>query len=47
VITDLIENNAIMIPLIYGASTAIRSRKVKNFPITPSGHVAFAEVDRF
>jgi len=46
-ISDLIENQAIMIPLIYGASTAIRSRKVKNFHITPSGHVAFAEVDTF
>jgi ABC-type transport system substrate-binding protein len=47
VISDLIEQQAIMIPLIYGASTAIRSRKVKNFPITPSGHVAFAEVDTY
>lgn len=47
VISDLIENQAIMIPLIYGASTAIRNRKVKNFHITPSGHVAFAEVETF
>jgi ABC-type transport system substrate-binding protein len=46
-ITDMIEQEAIMIPLIYGASTAIRSRKVKNFHITPSGHVAFAEVAMF
>ncbi|MEO8034978.1 MAG: ABC transporter substrate-binding protein [Acidobacteriota bacterium] len=46
-ITDIIENEAIMVPLIYGASTAIRSRSVKNFHITPSGHVAFAEVAMF
>ena len=47
VISDLIENQAIMIPLIYGASSAIRSRKVKNFHIAPSGHVAFGEVDTY
>ena len=34
-------------PLIYGASTAIRSRKVKNFHIAPSGHVDFADVEMF
>jgi ABC-type transport system substrate-binding protein len=44
-ISDLIENQAIMIPLIYGASSAVRSRKVKNFHIVPSGLVAFADVD--
>jgi hypothetical protein len=47
VITTMIEGEAILIPLIYGASTAIRSRKVKNFQITPSGHVAFADVEMF
>ncbi len=44
VITGIIESEAMIVPLIYGASTAIRARKVKDFPITPSGHVAFAEV---
>lgn len=44
VITDLIESEAMMVPLIYGASTAIRARKVKEFHITPSAHVAFGEV---
>jgi ABC-type transport system substrate-binding protein len=43
-ITDLIESEAMMVPLIYGASTAIRARRVKEFHITPSGHVSFAEV---
>jgi ABC-type dipeptide transport system, periplasmic component len=47
VVSDLIENQAIMIPLMYGASTAIRNRKMKNFHITPSGHVAFAEVNTY
>lgn len=47
VITNMIEREAILIPLIYGASTAIRSRKVKNFHIAPSGHVDFAEVGMF
>jgi len=47
VITTMIEREAILIPLIYGASTAIRSRKVKNFHIAPSGHVAFADVEMF
>jgi ABC-type transport system substrate-binding protein len=44
VITDIIESQAMMVPLIYGASTAIRARKVKDFHITPSGHVSFADV---
>ena len=44
VITDLIESQAMMVPLIYGASTAIRARKVKDFHITPSGHIWFADV---
>ena len=46
-ITTMIEREAILIPLIYGASTAIRSRKVKNFHIAPSGHVDFADVEMF
>jgi ABC-type transport system substrate-binding protein len=44
VITDLIESEAMMVPLIYGASTAIRARNVKDFHITPSGHVSFADI---
>jgi peptide/nickel transport system substrate-binding protein len=44
VIGDLIESQAMMVPLIYGASTAIRARNVKDFHITPSGHVSFADV---
>lgn len=44
VITDLIESQAMMVPLIYGASTAIRARRVRDFHITPSGHVSFGEV---
>jgi hypothetical protein len=44
VITDIIESEAMMVPLIYGASTAIRARKVKDFHITPSGHVSFADI---
>jgi ABC-type transport system substrate-binding protein len=44
VITDIIESQAMIVPLIYGASTAIRARKVKDFHITPSGHVSFADV---
>jgi peptide/nickel transport system substrate-binding protein len=43
-ISDIIESQAMMVPLIYGASTAIRPRKVKEFHITPSGHVSFADV---
>lgn len=44
VITDIIETQAMMVPLIYGASTAIRARRVRDFHITPSGGVSFAEV---
>lgn len=43
-ITDMIENEAILVPLVYGASTAIRARKVKNIHITPAGHLPFADV---
>ena len=45
VITDMIENEAILLPLVYGSSTAIRSRKVKNVFITPANHLPFADVD--
>jgi ABC-type transport system substrate-binding protein len=44
-ITDMIENEAILVPLVYGASTAIRTRKVKNVHISPAGHLWFANVD--
>jgi ABC-type transport system substrate-binding protein len=43
-ITDIIESQAMMVPLIYGASTAIRARRVKDFHITPSGHVSFGDI---
>lgn len=45
VITDMIEQEAILVPLVYGASTAIRSRKVKNVNITPANHLPFADVE--
>lgn len=45
VITDMIEHEAILVPLVYGASTAIRSRKVKNVNITPANHLPFADVE--
>ena len=44
-ITDMIEQEAILVPLVYGASTAIRSRKVKNVNITPANHLPFADVE--
>jgi ABC-type transport system substrate-binding protein len=44
-ITGMIEREAILVPLVYGASTAIRTRKVKNVHITPAGHLPFADVD--
>ena len=44
-ITDMIEQQAILVPIVYGASTAIRSRKVKNVHITPANHLPFADVD--
>lgn len=43
-IGDHIESEAMMVPLIYGASTAIGARNVKDFHITPSGHVSFADI---
>jgi ABC-type transport system substrate-binding protein len=45
VITDMIEEEAILVPLVYGSSTAIRSRKVKNVNITPANHLPFADVE--
>jgi ABC-type transport system substrate-binding protein len=45
VITEMIEREAILVPLVYGAATAIRTRKVKNVHITPAGHLPFADVD--
>lgn len=44
-ITEMIEQEAILVPLVYGASTAIRSRKVKNVNITPANHLPFADVE--
>jgi ABC-type transport system substrate-binding protein len=44
-ITDMIEREAILVPLVYGASTAIKTRKVKNVQITPAGHLPFGEVE--
>jgi ABC-type transport system substrate-binding protein len=44
VITDMIENEAILVPLVYGASSAIRRLKVKNVQITPAGHLPFKDV---
>ena len=44
-ITDMIENEAILLPLVYGSSTAVRTRKVKNVYISPAGHLRFADVD--
>jgi ABC-type transport system substrate-binding protein len=45
VITSMIETEAILVPLVYGASTAIRSHKVRNVHITPAGHLPFCDVD--
>lgn len=44
-ITDMIDREAILLPLVYGASTAVRTRKVKNVYISPAGHLRFADVD--
>lgn len=45
IITDMIEREAILVPLVYGASTALKSRKVKNVHITPAGHLPFVDVE--
>ena len=44
-ITDMIEEEAILVPLVYGASTALKTRKVKNVEINPAGHLPFRDVD--
>jgi ABC-type transport system substrate-binding protein len=44
-ITEMIDREAILLPLVYGSSTAVRTRKVKNVYVSPAGHVRFADVD--
>ncbi len=44
VITDMIEREAILLPLVYGSSTAVRTRQVKGVYVSPAGHVRFADV---
>ena len=44
VITDMIEREAILLPLVYGSSTAVRTRRVKGVYVSPAGHVRFADV---
>lgn len=44
VITEMIDREAILVPLVYGSSTAVRTRKVKNVYVSPAGHVRFADV---
>jgi ABC-type transport system substrate-binding protein len=43
-ITEMIDREAILVPLVYGSSTAVRMRKVKNVYVSPAGHVRFADV---
>jgi peptide/nickel transport system substrate-binding protein len=43
-ITDMIEREAILLPLVYGSSTAVRTRRVKGVYVSPAGHVRFADV---
>ena len=43
-ITEMIDREAILVPLVYGSSTAVRTRKVKNVYVSPAGHVRFADV---
>lgn len=43
-ITDMIDREAILLPLVYGSSSAVRTRKVKNVYVSPAGHVRFADV---
>jgi len=43
-ITEMIDREAILLPLVYGSSTAVRTRKVKNVYVSPAGHVRFADV---
>jgi ABC-type transport system substrate-binding protein len=43
-ITEMIDREAILVPLVYGSSTAVRTRKVKNVYVSPAGHVRFADI---
>ena len=43
-ISEMIDREAILLPLVYGSSTAVRTRKVKNVYVSPAGHVRFADV---
>jgi peptide/nickel transport system substrate-binding protein len=45
VITEMIDREAILLPLVYGSSTAVRTRRVKNVHVSPAGHVRFADVE--
>jgi oligopeptide transport system substrate-binding protein len=45
VITEMIDREAILLPLVYGSSTAVRTRKVKGVHVSPAGHVRFADVE--
>jgi ABC-type transport system substrate-binding protein len=44
-ITEMIDREAILLPLVYGSSTGVRTRKVKNVYVSPAGHVRFADVE--
>lgn len=44
-ITEMIDREAILLPLVYGSSTAARTRRVKNVHVSPAGHVRFADID--
>jgi ABC-type oligopeptide transport system substrate-binding subunit len=44
-ITEMIDREAILLPLVYGASFAVRTRRVRNVHVSPAGHVRFADVD--
>lgn len=44
-ITEMIDREAILLPLVYGSSTAVRTRKVKNVYVSPAGHVRFADIE--
>jgi ABC-type transport system substrate-binding protein len=43
-ITEMIDREAILLPLVYGSSSAVRTRKVKNVYVSPAGHVRFADM---
>jgi peptide/nickel transport system substrate-binding protein len=44
IITEMIDREAILLPIVYGSSSAVRTRKVKNVYVSPAGHVRFADV---